>query len=549
MACKPFSSDDICRLRDDISRLTALTESKGGPVQATPDSGAQLVLDTAALRSNHDLLRAGVVPDARGEQDITDDLRAIRRLRERNQSDIVSLCSRLAQIVHQEAQNIKQEALSAAMLSPIRRLPPEILSVIFEFALTEKWKFNCIGHASLNVAMICSTWRAAALSTPQLWKYINIDILSHTTGKRLWKEAIETHLLRSKEISLSIRLTFYSVESVPASLRQAWSLLCSQSHRWKSLIVNTLVIPACFSHCPWPDHFPILSHLHYNNTSLYGSAELVPLTNAPITSLRLELMKPLCWFPRQLPALWRIIRLDIMCNSLQDSINRYLPMISSCSTSLRYLNVHANQCDYSHTSPLKSTDLPLLEHLEAAGYGIQVCQIFAMPDLKSATLYGYGSSARRRDPCCLSYFVDMLRSSSTGAQLRSLTLINLAGVWRILAECLDLLPALSHLHIERPTYVGYKGVDIISRSLIYFLIRDTGDGRSMERLPRLTHLVLKFRSTRDSAMGTSKVALVREAVASRSRGCVYEGTELAALERFETDIPGDWTLPMSNDVI
>ncbi|KAL1736616.1 hypothetical protein EV714DRAFT_197677 [Schizophyllum commune] len=548
MACKPFSSDDICRLRDDISRLAALTESKGGPAQATPDADAQLVLDTAALRSNHDLLRAGVVPDARGEQDITDDLRAIRRLRERNQSDIVSLCSRLAQIVHQEAQNIKQETLSAAMLSPIRRLPPEILSVIFEFALTEKWKFNCIGHASLNVAMVCSTWRAAALSTPQLWKYINIDL--HSQSKRRWKEAIETHLLRSRQMPLSIRFAFHRVESVSASLQQAWLLLCSQSHRWDSLTVDTLTTPDCFAGYSWPDQFPLLSHLHYINVSIHEPANFGVLANAPITSVRLELTEPLCFAPPQLPALWRIERLDIECASMRIvNLARYLPIISGCSASLRRLNVSASQWDADSTT-LENTDLPFLENLEASGDGMLICKTFTMPNLELVSLCGYASSARWHDPYCLGHFADMLRSSSAGGQLQSLTLTNLAGVWRIVDDCLDLLPALSHLCIEKDPYSGYyNDVDIISRSLISILIRESGDGRSMARLPRLTHLAMKFRSKRDPAMGTSKVALVREVVASRSRSCVYEGIELAGLERFETDIPGNWTLPMSDDVV
>ncbi|KAI5896718.1 uncharacterized protein SCHCODRAFT_02569644 [Schizophyllum commune H4-8] len=547
MDCKRFSSDDIWRLRDGISRLTALIESKGGPVQATPDAGAQLVLDTAALRSNHDLLRAGVVPDARGEQDITDDLRAIGRLRERNLSDIVSLCSRLAQIVHQEAQSRNQEALSAAMLSPIRRLPPEILSVVFEFALTEKWKRNCIGHSSLNVAKVCSIWRATALSTPQLWKYINIDILLLINHP--WKKAIETHLLRSREIPLSIRLSFYSINSVPASLQQVWVLLCAQSHRWESLTVNT--IPACFAKHPWPDHFPTLSHLHYLHASVDETADFGTLADAPITSLRLEMSKPPRYVPLQLPASWRISRLEIECSSMHSvGLARYLPIISNCSTSLRYLGVSASQWVYAHSATLESTELSFLEHLKASGNGMRVCQVFTMPNLKSASLCGYASSARRYDPCFLSYFANMLRSSSMGGQLQSLTLTSLAGVWRILEECLDLLPALLHLRIEKAPYIRYYNpVDIISRSLISILVRDPGSGRSMARLPMLTHLVMKFRSARGSPMGASKVALVREVVASRSQGCVYEGTELACLERFETDIPSDWTLPMSADVV
>ncbi|KAI5896708.1 uncharacterized protein SCHCODRAFT_02533015 [Schizophyllum commune H4-8] len=548
MAFQQLSAAEMTQLTDCITRLAALVQSKDVPVSVPSDAHIQPVLGAAATRGNLNLLRSGVIPNDRERHDIATDLDAMARLRESIQSEIVLHSLKLAQTVHQQAQVMMQEARSAAMLSPVRLLPPEILSVIFEYALPERWTDECMGGPGLNYAAVCSTWRAVALSTPQLWRYINVHFLFYATR---WKEAMEAHLARSGNLPLSVSLTFNPVRNVTTSFEEAWSLLYSHSHRWGSLTVDELPMPARYTQLPWPDHFPTLTQLHLQISSPYRPAKLFALASAPITSLQLDLAQPLRPVPSQLPSSWRITRLAIFCYSARSSdLAQYLPMISSCSASLRYLDVGEKQCSYSPTTHgLRSTTLPHLEHLKASNYGARLCQVFSMPNLKSAALRGRASSAREDEPRCLSYFADALSSSSFGKHLESLTLTNLAGVWRILEECLDLLPTLSHLVIEDIRNIRYTQDSFISRSLIYILVRDTDDSRSMARLPNLTHLTMTFGGTAKSGPGRSKVSLVKEVVASRSQACMYEGEKLAALKRFETDLPGDWTLPVSQNVV
>ncbi|KAL1682399.1 hypothetical protein EV122DRAFT_203808 [Schizophyllum commune] len=550
MAIQQLSATELTQLTqlaDCITRLAALMQSRDVPVPVPSDAHMQPVLDAAATRGNLDLLRAGVIPNERGRRDIATDLDAMARLRESIQSEVVLHSLQLAQTVHQQAQVMMQEARSAAMLSPVRLLPPEILSIIFEFALPEKWTDECMGGPGLNFAAVCSTWRAVALSTPQLWRYINVEFLFYATR---WKEAMEAHLARSGNLPLSVSLTFNPVRNITTSLEEAWSMLHSHSHRWASLTVDELPMPTRYNQLPWPEHFPTLTHLHLQNSSPYRSAGFYALAGAPITSLRLDLAHPLCFVPSQLPSSWRISKLLILCFSAADvNLAPYLPIISNCSAFLRYLDVSAKVCNHSRTLPLKNTEIYQLEHLRASDHGARICQIFSMPNLKSAALRGCASPTRGDDPHCLSYFADALRSSSTGGHLHSLTLTNLAGVWRILQECLDHLPTLSHLVIENTRNNRYTPATIISRSLIYILVRDPDDSRSMARLPNLTHLTMTFGGTAQAGPSPSKVPLVREVVGSRSQVCLYEGEKLSALERFATDLPGDWTLPMSLDVV
>ncbi|KAF9560424.1 hypothetical protein CPC08DRAFT_636652, partial [Agrocybe pediades] len=62
-----------------------------------------------------------------------------------------------------------------ALLSPVRRLPPEVLQHIFAWCLPQTR--NCVMHASeapLLLGRVCSDWRKLAMSTHELWSKLHI---------------------------------------------------------------------------------------------------------------------------------------------------------------------------------------------------------------------------------------------------------------------------------------------------------------------------------------------------------------------------------------
>jgi hypothetical protein len=68
-----------------------------------------------------------------------------------------------------------------AVLSPIRRVPTEIWSMIFLMSLNADEDYNedyfveaREDEAPLNIAGVCQRWRAIALSTPSLWRSLEI---------------------------------------------------------------------------------------------------------------------------------------------------------------------------------------------------------------------------------------------------------------------------------------------------------------------------------------------------------------------------------------
>ncbi|KAJ7609140.1 hypothetical protein FB45DRAFT_1010718, partial [Roridomyces roridus] len=93
---------------------------------------------------------------------------------------IAELEDRLKQL-HSERAALKalQEEYST-ILSPIRRVPPEILAEIFSWTLPRPDEgFALAGkktrHSPWILGHICSRWRAIALSIHSLWSLIHVD--------------------------------------------------------------------------------------------------------------------------------------------------------------------------------------------------------------------------------------------------------------------------------------------------------------------------------------------------------------------------------------
>ncbi|KAJ7625640.1 hypothetical protein FB45DRAFT_750624, partial [Roridomyces roridus] len=57
-------------------------------------------------------------------------------------------------------------------LSPLRRMPPELLLLIFEYAM---YPYFPSAETPWTVAVVCRHWRKIALSQPSLWSTVVLD--------------------------------------------------------------------------------------------------------------------------------------------------------------------------------------------------------------------------------------------------------------------------------------------------------------------------------------------------------------------------------------
>jgi hypothetical protein len=95
-------------------------------------------------------------------------------------------------------------------LSPIRRLPTEVLAEILQVVPEKSYNDNGViiaRESPVPLAHICSLWRSTTFSIPHIWSFIDVTLINsgkkHLTRRR---EAIQLHLSLSKGAPLSIAL-------------------------------------------------------------------------------------------------------------------------------------------------------------------------------------------------------------------------------------------------------------------------------------------------------------------------------------------------------
>lgn len=104
------------------------------------------------------------------------------------------------------------------LLHPLRKIPPEILSEIFEGCLThpmldaDLFDFELMRQRQLQplrIAAVCKRWRVVATTaSPRLWQYVDVDLSKNARNRpRVPFLHVSRVLARSGATSLSIRLS------------------------------------------------------------------------------------------------------------------------------------------------------------------------------------------------------------------------------------------------------------------------------------------------------------------------------------------------------
>jgi hypothetical protein len=106
-----------------------------------------------------------------------------------------------------------------ALLSPIRRLCPELLQLIFTFCLPSSTNTPMLNSsAPLLLGRVCSAWRQLAHQTARLWSYIHIVLPpAQEALVELRHDAVVEWLERAKDVPLSISVNGEYVYSTLAA--------------------------------------------------------------------------------------------------------------------------------------------------------------------------------------------------------------------------------------------------------------------------------------------------------------------------------------------
>ncbi|KAL1742632.1 hypothetical protein HDZ31DRAFT_42794, partial [Schizophyllum fasciatum] len=455
---------------------------------------------------------------------ISETVKALKSLDDRLSAELHALEARVAHVR-------KQTALGQAILSPWRRVPPEILSAIFTLALPDEWEELFIDEKILPLAQVCHTWREVACRTSHLWT--DFVIIYEGRPRPVLLEVFKTLLDRTGRRPLHLELTMYLEYVSNWDSDPLWAHVFEQSHRWETIFTKNLDSEVYTKHAhgrPYPNLRCLALDASDEDKEGYEYADrLDAFRDAPHLSV---LRAPHYWLPSdyEIPSSWCLTVLDIKFDcpySLAANNPSMFACILSCSRTLQKCTVWAVQPpEISHLRPV---EFPVLEELDL-GYGA-ICimdNCMRAPNLRTLVLRNETSGPddipwSGRIPDLVGLF---LYQSKAYGNLRSLELRDVRAIG--IVPVLRRLEGLERLEIQDEGACPVQPNDSVA--VAEALTRDEGDPYSMTLLPNLTHMMLVFSGMRRSAGDMH--TLIQEVERSRSSEALRKigGKRLACLD-------------------
>lgn len=157
---------------------------------------------------------------------------------------IAELNRALVETTRKRSQLAEVGMAHAALLSPFRRIPPDILQLIFVFCLPSRR--NAVMHVSeapVLLGRICSEWRRLSLATPEVWSSLHIvppgmnctnSAAARFQNKR---ESIQMWLARSGACPLRVSFVWFAgdTEDETKLCGSLLEVLVPECHRWRTL--------------------------------------------------------------------------------------------------------------------------------------------------------------------------------------------------------------------------------------------------------------------------------------------------------------------------
>ncbi|KAF8755324.1 hypothetical protein RHS01_05676 [Rhizoctonia solani] len=297
-----------------------------------------------------------------------------------------SLDQRLCELLEERMLVQNRLARAASRLSPISRLPPELIARIFECGINIGGR-PVLGSGTHGIFMdavrrVCKLWREIAESTPCLWSSIIVDMHNPL-------ESTEIRLRRSRCAPLDIQVVFTDRITSPGSvmgiLMDAFDLLRPHMQRWRSLRVQVpgyaharTVLRSFSGSVPRLQEFS----LHVSTPKVARNIRELPWMLEETTSLTALSLSSVAFGWDNAALYFRnlttIYLSDYWASSAPSSL-QLLCLIDACSSTLTELTLR-NMSDYDHEE-----EQLLLDELR---YAPQI----NLPRLKRAVFYFSGCS-------------------------------------------------------------------------------------------------------------------------------------------------------------
>ncbi|KAJ7483507.1 hypothetical protein FB451DRAFT_1555457 [Mycena latifolia] len=174
------------------------------------------------------------------------------------ENEISRLRDQLQKLEKERASLSRSLAQNNAVLSPLRRMPTELLGEIFSWTLPSvsealNWPRFQAQHSPWVLTQVCRRWRAVALSTPSLWSRIAINFdFEHANPLSKIKAQIER--------ANKLKIHFCGNKKPSRQQIEIFCHLAVHCSRWEELSIRlTPTILPLFASLR--NHFPLLRRL------------------------------------------------------------------------------------------------------------------------------------------------------------------------------------------------------------------------------------------------------------------------------------------------
>ncbi|KAL1755485.1 hypothetical protein FB107DRAFT_274788 [Schizophyllum commune] len=474
---------------------------------------ADALLERATRCASLDVQRSGFVPSAA-------EVQAINEITTELELEVPKIDAEIRRLSKLRAQVLRQRDIQKSIVSPVRRLPTEMLSDIFlELVDEEIWAGDAVFIVRHVLSCVCTSWRAVARGTPALWRqiptqlhsevmtpewtdYANYAAESATLAGSLPLEihhqdaardaplldviqALEPHLSRVE--SISIQGQFWLFETLRGTSLPSLRDVFMEMRGWETR---------------QPMHFltgsPALKSL---DVQYFNTDPEYPW----LTSMR---------FP-QLPGLTSL-SLEVHAVVSRAAL---LEALDSCALTLVDLSLHL-QCSSSALRSMNPIHFDVLRDLALGDAAYHILDDLAAPELQHIGLHAMVALLDGDPFPTLSTF---LSRPSAPRKLEKLTVAVSADETETFIQCLERMEELTHLSIHSAAFDGLAHESVFAR------LTCTDDEPPL--LPRLTSFETSLPPP-DRRSPRAERAL-QEMIASRSMPRICASREVSTLEKVE----------------
>ncbi|KAL1673350.1 hypothetical protein EV122DRAFT_283078 [Schizophyllum commune] len=436
---------------------------------------------------------------------------------------MISLQCRLDELrAHRDRLSIEQER-KLALIAPIRRLPPEVLTMIIGLAM--ELSFADEPDSSLMVmhpvTFVCQRWRALAFAAPRLWS----KIVLYPGYDRVCLQTLRACLVLSKALPLSIHLDGScprwrkpaDVSDYAASASEDfWETLLAHGSRCNSLALKEIDLPISF--LKQTPSLPLLRYLHLEdfNTDVEDNEDFDVDGGRFAFFKNTPCLPHLCLCgtdPTNLDLSWdRLVHLQLY---MEDTVELpfHFRVYSQC-TNLQELRLALEDCPDENRSNF-DIRLPALHTIELVGLASCLLPSLVAPHLQQLRIMSHSTEDEAKKH--MVEFAD--KNEDTIASVTTLWMREWGSDEEIWTEALNKYIGVSTLRVVE----GYQQDDTNETSGTRTLLRALTSRPTL--LPNLAHLDLWFWELRTAV----DMHLVGDLFASRPK--------LKGIEVFRYDPP------------